>query len=73
MTVSELLSLLDFSGVAVGAFGGVLDAKRHPGYRFDFIGVLGLAMVSAISDGSGSRHPHLTRSAISTDRPALSA
>jgi uncharacterized membrane protein YeiH len=51
MIANSLFSLLDFSGVAAGAFGGALEAKRHPDYKFDFVGVLGLAMISALGGG----------------------
>lgn len=51
MLATSLFSLLDFSGVAAGAFGGALEAKRHPTYKFDFVGVLGLAMISALGGG----------------------
>jgi hypothetical protein len=33
--------------VAAGEFGGALEAKRHPDYKFDFVGVLGLTRKEA--------------------------
>jgi uncharacterized membrane protein YeiH len=51
MTASTLFSLLDCSGVAADAFGGALEARRHPAYEFDSVGVVGLAMISALGGG----------------------
>lgn len=49
--IDQLFLLLDFLGVFVGALGGALDAVRETRYKYDFIGVLGLAFVSALGGG----------------------
>lgn len=46
-----LFSLIDFLGVAVGAIGGALEAKRNTTYRYDLVGVFGLGMLSALGGG----------------------
>ena len=47
----SLFLLLDFLGVFAGAIGGGLEAMRNEKYDYDFIGVLGLAMTSALGGG----------------------
>ncbi len=47
----SLFLLLDFLGVFAGALGGGLEAMRNEKYDYDFIGVLGLAMTSALGGG----------------------
>ena len=47
----SLLLLIDFLGVFAGALGGGLEAMRNEDYNYDFIGVLGLAMTSALGGG----------------------
>jgi len=47
----SLFTLIDFLGVFVAAIGGALDAARHEQYEYDFIGVIGLALVSALGGG----------------------
>ncbi len=42
---------MDFLGVFAGAIGGGLEAMRNEEYDYDFIGVLGLAMASALGGG----------------------
>lgn len=49
--IDQLVLLLDFLGVFVGALGGALDAVRETRYKYDVIGVLGLAFVSALGGG----------------------
>ncbi len=46
-----LFWILDFLGVFIGAFGGAVDAIRENRYKYDFIGVLGLAFTSALGGG----------------------
>jgi uncharacterized membrane protein YeiH len=47
----SLFLLIDFLGVFAGALGGGLEAMRNEDYNYDFIGVLGLAMTSALGGG----------------------
>lgn len=47
----SLFLLLDFLGVFAGALGGGLEAMRNEKYDYDFVGVLGLAMTSALGGG----------------------
>ncbi len=47
----SLFLLLDFLAVFAGAIGGGLEAMRNEKYDYDFIGVLGLAMTSALGGG----------------------
>ncbi|HEX6879925.1 MAG TPA: TRIC cation channel family protein [Terriglobales bacterium] len=47
----SLFLLVDFLGVFTGALGGGLEAMRDKDYQYDFVGVLGLAMVSALGGG----------------------
>lgn len=51
MHALTLFSIVDFSGVAVGAVGGALEARRHEQYHYDVVGVLGLAFLSALGGG----------------------
>lgn len=47
----SLFLLIDFLGVFTGALSGGLEAMRNEDYNYDFIGVLGLAMTSALGGG----------------------
>lgn len=47
----SLFLLLDFLGVFAGALSGGLEAMRNKRYHYDFIGVVGLAIVSALGGG----------------------
>jgi uncharacterized membrane protein YeiH len=49
--IDKLFSLIDFLGVGVGALGGALAAVRDTRYRYDLVGVLGLALASALGGG----------------------
>lgn len=60
----SLLLLIDFLGVFAGALGGGLEAMRNEDYDYDFIGVLGLAMTSALGGG-------ITRDIILQEGPPL--
>ena len=51
LPIDKLFSLIDFLGVFVGAFGGALAAVRDTRYKYDLVGVTGLAMVSALGGG----------------------
>jgi hypothetical protein len=51
INTSSLFSLIDFSGVFAGAMGGALEAKQNRTYQFDFVGVLGLGLISALGGG----------------------
>jgi uncharacterized membrane protein YeiH len=46
-----VFSIVEFSGVAAGALAGALEARRCQTYRYDLIGVLGLAIVTALGGG----------------------
>lgn len=48
---TSIFSLIDFSGVLAGALGGALEAKQNRSYQFDFVGVLGLGVISALGGG----------------------
>ena len=48
---SSLFSLIDFSGVFAGAMSGALEAKQNRAYQLDFVGVLGLGIISALGGG----------------------
>jgi uncharacterized membrane protein YeiH len=49
--IDRLFSLIDFLGVGVGALGGALAAARDTRYRYDLVGVIGLALASALGGG----------------------
>ena len=48
---SSIFSLIDFAGVLAGAMGGALAARRDARYDFDFVGVIGLGLISALGGG----------------------
>jgi len=49
--IDALFSLIDFLGVFVGALGGALAAVRDTRYKYDLVGVMGLAVASALGGG----------------------
>src|SRR5438445_2242932 len=49
--IDKLFSLIDFLGVFVGALGGALAAVRDTRYKYDLVGVSGLALASALGGG----------------------
>ena len=49
--IDRLFSLIDFLGVFVGALGGALAAVRDTRYKYDLVGVAGLAFASALGGG----------------------
>ena len=51
LSIEKIFSLIDFLGVFFGALGGALAAVRDTRYRYDLVGVTGLAMVSALGGG----------------------
>jgi uncharacterized membrane protein YeiH len=51
LPINKLFSLIDFSGVLVGALGGALAAVRDTRYKYDLVGVTGLALASALGGG----------------------
>src|SRR5438270_11187521 len=51
LPIDRLFSLIDFLGVFVGAFGGALGAVRDTRYKYDLVGVTGLALTSALGGG----------------------
>ncbi len=60
----SLFLLIDFLGVFAGALAGGLDAARNKDHSYDFVGVLGLALVSALGGG-------ITRDIILQNGPPL--
>lgn len=48
---SSLFHALEYSSLALGAFGGALEARRDPQNRYDLIGVLGLGLISGVGGG----------------------
>jgi uncharacterized membrane protein YeiH len=46
-----VFSVVEFSGVAAGALAGALEARRNRTYQYDLIGVLGLALITALGGG----------------------
>jgi uncharacterized membrane protein YeiH len=44
-------TIVEFSGVAAGALAGALEARRSRNYQYDLIGVLGLALITALGGG----------------------
>jgi hypothetical protein len=57
LPIDQLFLLIDFLGVFVGALGGALAAVRDTRYKYDLVGVTGLALACAarIDRGIGSR------------------
>jgi uncharacterized membrane protein YeiH len=51
ITPSSLFSLIDFAGVFAGAMAGAIEAKQNRTYQFDFVGVIGLGLISALGGG----------------------
>ena len=51
LPIDTLFSLIDFLGVFVGALGGALAAVRDTRYKYDLVGVTGLALASALGGG----------------------
>jgi uncharacterized membrane protein YeiH len=51
LQIGKLFLLIDFSAVFFGAVGGALAAVRDTRYRYDLVGVTGLAITSALGGG----------------------
>ena len=51
LPLDQLFFIVDFLGVFVGALGGALAAVRDTRYKYDLVGVTGLAMASALGGG----------------------
>jgi uncharacterized membrane protein YeiH len=49
--ITTAFSVIDFSGVFAGALGGAFAAKQNERYQYDFVGVMGLALISALGGG----------------------
>jgi uncharacterized membrane protein YeiH len=47
----QVFSVVEFSGVVIGAVGGALEVRRKSRYQYDVIGLLGLALISALGGG----------------------
>ena len=48
---SQFFHLIEFAGVALGALGGAMVVRRDHLYRYDFIGILGLGLISGVGGG----------------------
>jgi uncharacterized membrane protein YeiH len=46
-----VFSAVEFSGVAAGALAGAMETRRNQTYHYDLIGVLGLAVITALGGG----------------------
>jgi uncharacterized membrane protein YeiH len=55
-----VFSVVEFSGVAAGALAGALEARRNRTYHYDLIGVLGLAVITALGGGISLAAPQLS-------------
>ncbi|HET9182467.1 MAG TPA: trimeric intracellular cation channel family protein [Candidatus Angelobacter sp.] len=51
LQIDQLFFVIDFLGVFVGALGGALAAVRDTRYKYDLVGVTGLALASALGGG----------------------
>lgn len=51
LPIDKIFRLIDFSAVFFGALGGALAAVRDIRYRFDLVGVIGLALTAALGGG----------------------
>lgn len=51
LPIDQLFFVIDFLGVFVGALGGALAAVRDTRYKYDLVGVIGLALASALGGG----------------------
>ncbi len=49
--IDRLFFFVEYLGVLVGALGGALAAIRDSKYKYDVVGVIGLAMASALGGG----------------------
>jgi uncharacterized membrane protein YeiH len=62
--IDTLFSVIDFLAVFVGGLGGALAAVRDTQYKYDLVGVTGLALASALGGG-------ITRDLILQNGPPL--
>jgi uncharacterized membrane protein YeiH len=62
--IDTLFSVIDFLAVFVGGLGGALAAVRDTRYKYDLVGVTGLALASALGGG-------ITRDLILQNGPPL--
>ncbi len=51
INTTSFFSLIDVAGVLSGAMAGALAARRNQAYHFDFVGVLGLGLITALGGG----------------------
>lgn len=49
--ITKAFTAIDFGGVFAGALGGAFAAKQNERYQYDFVGVLGLGLMSALGGG----------------------
>jgi len=48
---TSLFPLIDSTGVFVGALGGALASRRDTRFNFDYVGIIGLGMISGVGGG----------------------
>lgn len=51
INTTSFFSFIDVAGVLAGAMSGALTARRNRDYHFDFVGVLGLGVITALGGG----------------------
>jgi uncharacterized membrane protein YeiH len=51
IVTTGLFRLLDYSGVFAGALAGALATRKDTRFNFDYVGVLGLGMISGVGGG----------------------
>lgn len=51
INTTSFFSFIDVAGVLAGAMAGALAARRNQSYHFDFVGVLGLGVITALGGG----------------------
>lgn len=51
LNTTSFFSVIDVAGVLAGAMAGALAARRNEHYHFDFVGVLGLGLITALGGG----------------------
>jgi uncharacterized membrane protein YeiH len=59
-----VFTTVEFAGIAAGGLAGAYEARRNRNYQYDLIGVLGLAIITALGGG-------ITRDVILQDGPPL--
>jgi len=49
--ITKAFTLIDFGGVFAGALGGAFAARANTRFQYDFVGVMGLGLISALGGG----------------------